>query len=166
LSFLIFGCSTLKQEPPNIKGRNIPFYLRDTPSNRHEWIFITFPAYSSAPGHAIGYPAEIRLPKQIPTTNAITVFVGGEIPYTDSVTLRTGATVLQAIVQAGGFTIWGNPRKVRVYHTDGSRGDLKLFERNVGKPAYRQVWLSETSEAGFDATLRDGDRIYVPRVIF
>jgi len=67
-------------------------------------------------------------------------------------------TVTGAILKAGGVTEWGNAKKIQVTRQKKD-GTSEKFEVDFKK-------ITETGDVKADPVLQDGDRIYIPKIIF
>ena len=67
-------------------------------------------------------------------------------------------TVSGAILKAGGLTEWGNAKKVQVTRRS-KEGKTEQFEVDFKK-------ITETGDIQSDPVLQDGDRIFVPKLLF
>jgi len=101
-------------------------------------------------------PAQaVKLP-QAPPTGWITVNILGQVNYQSRIYLPSGATLLDAIASAGGFTKIANPSKVTLLRkTAGERPDSLHIDL---KPI-----IAGTNR---DVILRDGDTIIVGEATF
>lgn len=86
-----------------------------------------------------------------------TVTLSGEIKSVGPLDLEAGdrLTVSQAILKAGGFLTYANPRKVQITRSEG--GVSKSFTIDVKE-------IIEKGAVDRDIMVKDGDRIYVPKV--
>jgi protein involved in polysaccharide export with SLBB domain len=83
------------------------------------------------------------------------IYVLGEVRNPGIFLLRDGPTALSACVLAGGFTDFAAPRQVKVMRVEN------------GKPKVIKVDLTRVKRGkARDLTLRDGDRLEVPRRLF
>jgi protein involved in polysaccharide export with SLBB domain len=82
----------------------------------------------------------------------VTIFVGGEVLRPGVVTLSPLATVLDALVAAGGVRKTGTLRNVRVEGAQGSRRTVDLYPVIAGEGTPP------------DLSLREGERILVPPI--
>lgn len=85
-----------------------------------------------------------------------TVTMSGEIRAVGPLDLEAGAklTVSQAVLKAGGFLPFANPRRVQVTRSEG--GVSKTFTIDVKQ-------IIEKGAVDRDVPVMDGDRIFVPR---
>ncbi len=82
------------------------------------------------------------------------VFVGGQVQKAGSFELRSGQTLMQAVILAGGFTNDANRRLVLHARPTGD-GKLRVTQHDA------LTMISDTKKA-YDFTLQDGDYIFVP----
>ncbi|MBI1764936.1 MAG: polysaccharide export protein [Acidobacteria bacterium] len=82
------------------------------------------------------------------------VFVGGQVQKAGSFELRSGQTLLQAVMLAGGFTNDANRRLVLHARPTGD-GKLRVTQHDA------LTMISDTKKA-YDLQLQDGDYIFVP----
>ncbi len=81
------------------------------------------------------------------------VYVGGQVTKPGSIELRSGQTLIQAIILAGGFTRDAN-RKMVLHARPAGGGQLKMQTFDVA-----HMFLESNGE---DVLLQDGDYIFVP----
>jgi polysaccharide biosynthesis/export protein len=82
------------------------------------------------------------------------IFVGGQVQKAGSFELRSGQTLMQAIILAGGFTNDANRRLVLHARPTGD-GKLKVTQHDA------LTMISDTKKA-YDVPLQNGDYIFVP----
>lgn len=82
------------------------------------------------------------------------IFVGGQVQKAGSFELRSGQTLMQAIILAGGFTNDANRRLV-LHARPTSDGKLKVTQYDA------LTMISDTKKA-YEVPLQNGDYIFVP----
>lgn len=82
------------------------------------------------------------------------IFVGGQVQKAGSFELRSGQTLMQALILAGGFTNDANRRLVLHARPTGD-GKLKVTQHDA------LTMISDTKKA-YDFPLQNGDYIFVP----
>ena len=106
--------------------------------------------------HYGGKPLQIE-PSGFSTygSTMISVEVRGEVLYPQTVSLRHGSKVADAIHEAGGFKEFGGQTRVEVRRNGGPSAGGTICLVNMNK--VRKDWRC-------DLTLENGDIVYVPRV--
>lgn len=82
------------------------------------------------------------------------VFVGGQVQKAGSIELRSGQTLMQAIILAGGFTNDAN-RKLVLHARPAEDGRLRVTQVNA-------LELISSTKTAQEFYLQDGDYIFVP----
>lgn len=90
--------------------------------------------------------------------NSYAIFVVGEVVRPGKYSLKSYATVLQAISMAGGFTEYAKKNKIQVVRWM-SNGDHKIREAHI--PVRYNAMVAGSSEAG-NIILLSGDTVVVP----
>lgn len=107
------------------------------------------------------YTATVRLglERVNPSMSLGFVYISGEINRVGAVPIPADRplTLSQAIIQSGGFTTFGDGKKVKVTRTSKG-GATETIVKDVN------ALLQSKPNAEPDLTLQDGDRILVPRV--
>ena len=76
-------------------------------------------------------------------------FINGEVNRPGKFALVVPTTVMQALVEAGGFRDFANKKKIRVQHSDGTTDMFNYNEVEKGKKLKQNIYL------------KPGDAIYV-----
>ena len=156
LVLCLAGCQGVKRTPSALDAPDVIHYAGNPPV----LIFIPIPALTD---DFAGYPAQIALPAHRDfTTNALNVAVSGEVLSPGLVTLRSGSTVLQAIVAAGGLTPSAFTKRLSLRKSSGQSVSLYRHSRRTAGDRYRLVWCDVTREdsghvAPVDYILDPGD---------
>ena len=111
----------------------------------HPPVFLFMPIIAPDMKGDQGYIAEIVLPRDRSfTTERIEVTVQGSVASPGNVRLRSGATVLEAVISAGGFEPWAGTKRLEVSQSSGQRVRLYFHSRRTAGANFRLVWCDTT----------------------
>jgi hypothetical protein len=111
-----------------------------------------------APKRGLLVPYHVLRTNALSADQMIYVQVGGQVRHPGTFELPQGATLLEAIAQAGGFTELAFPRRLLVTQRDGRKFMPKLHQVNDPRTWQSFAWFGETS----DWLLEDGTKVEVP----
>jgi SLBB domain len=113
-----------------------------------------------APKRGLLVPYHVLRTNALSADEMINVQVGGQVRHPGTFELTQGATLLEAIAQAGGFAEWAFPRRLVVTQRDGRKFRPKLHQVNDWRTWRSFAWYSETS----DWLLDDEAKVEVPMI--